>query len=863
MAYSPLAERVDSDTRMRLQMQAVLSSQPAQRAAHMAGATVGMPASAAGYGAWTTAAAVGALHSPGVLMGGLFDAANGGGGLRVQGPTTNFQPLQTGGTGMAPWVAQQLFSQVEGRIGGGMNGYDTKRIGQELLPSMSNRGLMSGVTAQQTTDSAGQVTGLDASAGKMLTTKISAATETLAAMRDVFGDRHMGELAKQAEIITGMTFDASSADKLKKMGAQIRKITDVAQAMGTNAQELMDFTQRLGTGIAQDLMAGGMNATSASRAGSALAIDNIGAVAGTKQNYNQMRALLPNGADMPDITDQEFGEAARSRVAKGAAAPGSQQFVALQNVMLRNPNLSAQQKAKMQSMLSGFGAAKDKESWAQGVDGYLKSAIGTDSAEISKVYGLGDVGQEGMSKWNSEFLAHSGVNKEAIQNLMQRGRLVGVLKKEQMGEGMEKLADTFFSSFDANTQRGMLDAADQGKFKEYVDKNNLAQFLPAGVSMSQFSGQLSGENRKALRGLMAVGADSAEAQAITNRQVNAGIAAGTNSAQADRIVNGRNYKSGSSDFVQGVEGVLGLRDANNPIDQMDVAFRDAELRKGLLNTHINEKGGLSINAQGAAQLQKTTGMNLFTELGVKEGDYNALATALGTNKFQKVAGKFQSEKGGNTQLVSALDMSITQVGAAYDSNGNFTNLNDKNINELLKANGLSAADFGIAGADNSTILKGLTEGHSGGTGMDLMRRALKGRGAHDRLKATNLVWANSDTLEGASQLLQNSNKAAVPARRMFSGSTDDSILGGGAEMRDVALPSGEVVTGGNFAGSLGYKGSGTRSTDVKSNAIDPSGSNAMAARSATTNGVMHVEQLIIKNVTMPGTGLAGAGQPNV
>jgi len=718
-----------------------------------------------------------------------FDAMRhsvGVGGSRMRGISTGGAAIPVG-SGMESWIGSQLYGQVESQLGAGMGGFSTKRIATELMPSMSARGLMAGQTFDMRHNRAGQEVELEKGSGDQMMSKIGAATETLGAAREIFGDRHMADLAKQAEMLTGMSFDASSVTQIRSMGKKIREMADMAEAFGISGGEMAEAAQRMRSGMGARLQSAGLSSHDAGRAAALMTPHVLQQAVGARMTSQAVMATVQNAGEMLAPTDQELQVGVMDRQARALAAPGGRQFLALQNLQLRNPNLTDSQKRQIQHHIDNFGSSTDKDAWAGQVEGFLSGALGTSSAEVAEHFGMGDLSADQMDEFQSKFVNSSGVDQDTYKRLMQKGKSVGALSSGQMNAQFLKLTSTFFGSFGAESQDDILKAAKQGggALRDLMSKQGLTEMLPDGMGLNEFASMLTGENQRSLSALRTVGADDTDLLAIQSRERARDTRQRMEQRQSERVEQG---KLGTPTDMAGnaLMGLLGVGAEQDPMVRREMMLRDPEMRDKVGVYGINDEGGLNIEASGLADLKKKSGVDLEKVFGVK-GEAALVKALKGEGGALKLGEAIQQE-GGDTMAVSGLDLALTKTkGVTRGAKGELVGVTDQNLDELLQNVGLNADVLGLSDANKRKNFVGAlgnsSQGKTGGMGIGLLTQQLENNNP-EMLEDKSLAVYGKKANEFAS---------AQYAAQALSGLTEQILQDPSGQSRNGANPTGPNV----------------------------------------------------------------------
>jgi len=499
---------------------------------------------------------------------------------------------------------------------------------------------------------------LDDEAKRKISDYVSSAAQALGSLREVFGARPMQELMQQAELITGENFVAAGPDYIKGRIDETRGLAraygiDEAEALGRNVQttRTIDAMMSHQTGMPQgsfQQVAASLSPVADENAMIAYQAQLRNAAAARERgeympvkSLEEITALSGTGLAHNALNESQVSEAAALLSMHGADEETRSEVMTAMRAVGEAPTLNERKKARAalaKLTADTFGVTSgDLERGLLGKDGMLAAADPDMRRFTGTIYG--DIDQASMLG-NFERIAE-------VSNTAKRSGLF--TSSEDAGAYMQ----TYMQRFNEEDRQDMREALNgrnsRAEVTDIVMAN--AQHLPPGVSAEEFieftvrgGSKLAyemgnTENTVARTPSMGNMVNWADVAADSRLQLSQSI--------RDSYHGGRNLGGGMG-LAEGVwQGILGGGDITDE-DVLNFMERDGKLKRDVLAVKLNDDGTISMDTGQAKEFAAIAGEDaeyLFQKLGVKNGDYGALAKKLSTHEGHAAMRQFMNASG--------------------------------------------------------------------------------------------------------------------------------------------------------------------------------------------------------------------------
>jgi len=605
-----------------------------------------------------------AFSSPGQMMWGLQSAiANGN--MRMSGPDGM---MFSGGRGFQNRVAQDFFQSYMQERPFGSNGFKNSRIGEQLLPSLTQRGVFAGMDVSLGGD--GQLTD---GTKRSMKGVIDESTKMLREVGEVFGTDDIAVLMSEAERITGLV--ASNRANVGRMKDRLTSLRDTATVLGMNPAALMKFTEASGLSMAQNFMEAGMSPEQANRTGKFLAGNFVRQSGMAKAEYDLQRAdALKRGIMLPEKEMPEFQKNLEAQFGASLSEVGSAEFIAAQLQLQNNQNLTPEQRKSLQGAIDTYADASNKQEWAASARSRLnESGVGSLS-EFFRYHNFSDLSEAGQTEFGDKFFSGSKAADAKVTNIMNRARSMGGLKKngKYIGKDREKnLSNTLaalLSSFDPETRNRVVAALQESPeaAAALISGGGLEKFLPAGMTAEDFATGASADADL----LKNINAQDFGEGTTASRQSQSQFKQKEQAMRLERAI----YANDSAKLPSFGENFLA--GFMQYVDPSDAKVIDAAISKGggdLLRTKISKNGGIELDKETAKKLIATfsnSGADAYKALGLKP-DAGIEDFIMRASTSEGLTGLLKEGEGKTlTQLgITQLQELMTKSGITADAEG--------------------------------------------------------------------------------------------------------------------------------------------------------------------------------------------------
>lgn len=628
-------------------------------------------------------AAAGAMHisntfsNPSQMLWGLQNAVAGG-GMSMGNPAGGMSWVGDRNTQMR--VADSMLGSVMQAMPFGTNGFSNARIGQQLLPSLTQRGMFANMDVSL--NSAGEISD---GTKRQMEDIIESSTSTLKILGEVFGTDDITRLISETERITGTVLDSKRS--IESAGTRLKGLLDTSLALGINPAAAMKFVEASGMNMAQGLMEKGMDPRGALRVGAAVStasFEDTGLAWEQHRRASQWAAA--NGMWMPQKDQQQFQEEHKAQMMQAFKDPGMNEAFAAMITLQDNPNLSADQRTQLESLLSSYSGAEDKKAWAKSAKESLKG-LGVDVAKVHRYNSFDDLSDDNMNAFMGKVVSGAPSMSKPIANLMKKAEGKGILNGVSDLGAVQNMVGTMMTSFNMPDQAAILQAATEGKdVTEVLRSRGLEKFLPEGMSGADFASNLGAPGiADAVRGVLA--GQGRVPGVVVSRQTRADM---QSKKDARAIEKATADNAPSPDDQYGVlKGILGYTPKSDT-NALNWAVATGDRR--LMTLDINEAGGLKLDENSAAglmNLMSESGVSAYSALGLPYGaSMKDVATAAGTH--QGLASLLRASEGkALTRLgMTGLQKALTESGVGVGGDGSLSFETSEDYGNFLAKSGL-------------------------------------------------------------------------------------------------------------------------------------------------------------------------------
>jgi hypothetical protein len=447
------------------------------------------------------AASHGALGggNPVALIAGMA-SANGMNQFRVGGPGGGMSALAGGGM-MADMITKQMYSAFQNHAFTSTgaanlnvtNGFNKDQMG-DIFKLMGQRGMMSGMKMGGFEMANGKLSFLeDKGSMNRVLQQFEGVSKMLANVRDLVGDRHVTELARAAESLTGLSLRNANPAKL---GERLNRVRNNASMLNLDVESYMGAHEQL-MGMVAPLVGRPMASVMALRAGETSGIASMG-------RTQMVGAAAARGEHIANFSTGEI------------AAQGMQSQL---QMMSENPqlleasfaaqNMTDDNKSKLNAAIGAFSKVSSREERIAASANLRKVfeqtsgvTTGTYSRQYSTQRMLNTIGPEQQENLHNALSGmDQSMNKNVIAKQMAENNnfgsgAVGGLGAKQMGGSMHA-----FMSLAPDEQQDIID-------KLHAGNTVGAQEALTAASKDLQVGGISKEAISGLGKILAGGADS-------------------------------------------------------------------------------------------------------------------------------------------------------------------------------------------------------------------------------------------------------------------------------------------------------------------------------------------------------------------